>query len=334
MTMEQATMQEHINTFKKRLRGMGFQKKSDRVFWYDNNGLFYVVSFKMAGKVTAKIGFEVSHAGLFDDGTPKPRHCPVGGWLGPWGLCDGFSVHGEKEGTLQWLEAVLDADFLERAAKDFFSYFKSAADWRIASQKWQDKGCWWTDDWPAVIDGAHFLDKPIADNVGGQAVDWFVNQTPDEMRSADEFARHMQRLLAANAQRLGFYLRDKQLLVRRRSKLYDCFFLELDDFGCFCSVKPFLWSDRFYAHVLLNEECPYVNYNVELLADSVWIRTTDLIDNAQYLEELTDKADAFFLQFNTAEDWIDYLEKHEKRETVKQWFISKLKAALSQEHER
>ena len=34
-------MQDHIKTFRKRLRGMGFQKKSDRVFWYDNNGLFY-----------------------------------------------------------------------------------------------------------------------------------------------------------------------------------------------------------------------------------------------------------------------------------------------------
>ena len=333
MTMEQATMQEHIKTFKKRLRGMGFQKKSDRVFWYDNNGLFYVVSFKMAGKVTAKIGFEVSHAGMFADGVPEPRHCPVGGWLGRWGLCDGFSVHGDNDGSLQWLEAVLDADFLERAACDFFSYFKSAADWQKATTKWQDGNGWWTDDWPAVIDGAHFLDKPIPDNVGGQAVDWFVNQTPDEMRSADEFARHMQSLLAANAQRLGFTLRDKQLLVRRRGKLYDCIALALDEFGCFCSIKPFIWSDTLSERFLVFDECPYNNYNVELLPGAVWIRSTKLMDNAGYLAELIAKATAFFPAFKTTEDWVEYLDQHVQSESIKHT-IATLKAALSQEHER
>lgn len=325
-------MEEQVKAFKKRLRDMGFNRKTDRVFWYDNNGLFYVVSFKMSGKTTQKIGLEVSHAGMFDDGAPRPRSCPIGGWLGPWCLCNGFSVHGEKDGSLHWLEAVLNVDFLERVAKDFFSYFKSAADWRIASQKWQDEGGWWTDDWPARINDVHFLEKPISDNVGGSAVSWFVNQTPGEMQSADVFTGHIHRLLVVNAQRLGFYLRDKLLLVRRRGTLYDCFSLELDDFGCFLSVNPFIWTDRFNEHILLNEECPYVNYNAELLFDAVWIRTPNLIDNAQYLEELIYKANAFFLQFSTAEDWLDYLEKHEKREkreTIKRWFISELKSSLS-----
>ena len=306
-------MQDHIKTFKKRLRDMGFQKKTDRVFWYDNKGLFYVVSFKMAGKATAKIGFEVSHAGLFEDGVPRPRHCPIGGWLGRWGLCDGFSIHEDNDGSLQWLEGVLDADFLERVAKDFFTYFKSAADWQSAAQKWRGDGGWWTDDWPARIDGEHFLDKSIPDTVGGPAVPWFVNQTPEEMRSADEFTRHIHSLLVANAQRLGFYLRDKLLLVRRRGKLYDCLSPALDQFGCFCSIKPFLWSEKLSDRFLVNEDCPYTNLNVELLPDAIWLRTTSLMDNAQYLEELVDQANAFFLTFKTTEDWLVYLEKHEQR---------------------
>ena len=47
-------MQTQIKLFKKRLREMGFKRKSDRVFYYDNNGLFYVVSFKMRARILTK----------------------------------------------------------------------------------------------------------------------------------------------------------------------------------------------------------------------------------------------------------------------------------------
>ena len=43
-------MKEQIKIYKKRLRELGFRRKTDRVYWYDHNGLFYVVTFKMEGK--------------------------------------------------------------------------------------------------------------------------------------------------------------------------------------------------------------------------------------------------------------------------------------------
>ena len=299
-------MQTQIKLFKKRLLAIGFHKKTDRVFYYDNNGLFYVVSFKVKNKEIVKIGLEVSHKGLFDDGIPKPNASPIGGWLGRWGLCDGFSVHGENDGSLRHLAKVLNADFLERVTRDFFSYFKTAADWKIAAQKWQDNACGWSKDWPAKIDGKHFLENPIPNTVGDGAVTWFVNQTANEIETPD-FVQRVHSLLAHHAQRLGFYLRDKLFLVRRRGKLYDCISLAFDDLGYFCSVRPFIWSNRFNAYCLVFEECPYTNYNVELLSDAVWIRTSSLIDNVPYLEELIGKADIFLQQFHTEKDWLDFL---------------------------
>ncbi|MBR7001725.1 MAG: hypothetical protein IKI11_03570, partial [Neisseriaceae bacterium] len=64
---------------------------------------------------------------------------------------------------------------------------------------------------------------------------------------------------------------------------------------------------RFNAYCLVFEECPYTNYNVELLSDAVWIRTPSLIDNVPYLEELIGKADIFLQQFHTEKDWLDFL---------------------------
>ena len=66
-----------MKEFKKTLKAMGFKRVTPSVFYFDNNGIFYVVSFKSDGSGEPKVGLEISHAGMFDLGVLRARCSPV-----------------------------------------------------------------------------------------------------------------------------------------------------------------------------------------------------------------------------------------------------------------
>ena len=285
-------MQENIKEFKKRLRAMGFKRKSDRVYWYDNNGLFYVVSFKMEGKEVNLIGFEVSHAGMFEDGVPQQRCSPVGGWLGLKGVA--------SDSPLFVKDTLPDADFLERAAREFFSYFKTAADWQTAIRGLHEKS------WP------RFTEVPVRPDAGGAPVPWFVNNDAGELQTRQDFMQKVQALLAAHASGAGFQVyednNDCITYARQRGEIYDCFFVIGDELGTFFCAVSYAWSDRF-----ADEEWGkfFSFFGGEYVPASRWIRTADALRDARLLDVLFEETSAFCAQFMTACDWADYIEKEQ-----------------------
>ena len=150
-----------MKEFKKTLNAMGFKRVAPSVFYFDNNGIFYVVSFKSCGGGAPMVGMEISHAGMFDSGMPDARCSPVGGWVGIRGI-------GSGSGS----ENKLNCVFLEEAARGFFSYFKSASDWQIAFQALEANDC---------LLGYQAI--PMKADAGGMDVPWFVNQVPNELKT-------------------------------------------------------------------------------------------------------------------------------------------------------
>ena len=277
-------MQENIKEFKKRLRAIGFKRKSDRVYWYDNNGLFYVVSFKMEGKAVDQIGFEVSHAGMFEDGTPQQRCSPVGGWLGWDGVCGGSPAVVRKENP--------GADILERTAREFFSYFKAAPDWQAAICVLQKRG------WP------RFTETPICPDAGGAPVPWFVNDVAGELQAGRGDA--VNALFAAHAQRAGFSRMDETGggFVRQRGEVYECFFIGHDELSTFFSIYPYIWCERFGG----GDWPAFSNLNDDRLPAAGWVRSSDVLRGECNIAALLDEVMAFCRRFTTAADWVQYLD--------------------------
>ena len=309
-------VQEVVKAFKKRLLALGFTKKTDRLFWYDNNGLFYVVSFKMKGREVVKIGLEISHAALFDDGVPKQGSSAMGGWIGRGGLCNGGSLHRDEDSLLKCLGDALDADFLERAVREFFSSFVTAADWQAAlgtTVENQVNWRWYTDDWR---NDADIFDIPIRADAGGAPPPWRLNEAGG-MKTSEEFRRSLTALLAINARHFGWHMRDELQLVRRRGAVYECVCLVPDDVSVFCGVRAFIGSDAFARPMT----SPVANFSDDFLPGAVWIRTSELLGNARLLKDLLEKAAIFCSQFNTAQDWLAYIEgRAEMQSLAFGWF--------------
>ena len=280
-------MQEHIKTFKKRLREMGFQKKSDRVYWYGNNGLFYVVTFKMEGGEIDQIGFEVSHAGMFEDGVPQQRCSPVGGWLGWEGMSTGIAAYVKE------LPVPQAAAILERATRAFFSYFKTAADWQTAASCLQERG------YPPFT--------PIAarEDAGGLSVPWFVNDIAQEMQNPTDFGEELHALFENLARQADFSTIHDSIFVRQRGQMYDCFYVHADHLKTFFRVNPFIWCDQFEGG---EDGLPaFSNLNNDLLPTVEWMRTADVLRAPDMAEALLQEIIAFCTRFETAMDWLDYL---------------------------
>ena len=183
-------MQTQIKLFKKRLLAMGFHKKTDRVFYYDNNGLFYVVSFKMQGKDIDQIGFEVSHKDMFEDGVPSQRCSPVGGWLGWVGINFGIA------GYVKDLPVTDAAAILERITQAFFTYFKTASDWQAAIDYLQNFS------YPRFApDTIPVINK----NAGSLSVAWFCNDIANEMQNCEKFGEKITQLFENYAKKSGFF---------------------------------------------------------------------------------------------------------------------------------
>ena len=280
-------MQDNIKEFKKRLRAMGFKRKSARVYWYDNNGLFYVVSFKMAGREVDQIGLEVSHAGMFEDGVPQQRCSYVGGWLSEEGISFGTSALMEKEKP--------DADFLERAVREFFSYIKTAADWQAAILGLHEK------KWP------QFTETPVRSDAGGAPVPWFVNNEAGEVQTYRNFEQKARALVAAHAQQVGFQTyKDENGCItyaRQRGELYECFFVCADELWTFFRAVSYICTAKFggyFPHHGIHKFVPAAGC----------IRTADVLRDARLLDALFEDAAAFCAQFKTAQDWAAYRKSH------------------------
>ena len=153
-----------MKEFKKTLKMMGFKRVTPRVFYFDNNGIFYVVSFRADGDSEPKVGLEISHAGMFDSGVPRARCSPVGGWVGSLGVGLSSYFDGKPSHVL-----------LEKAVRGFFSYFKSASDWQVALQSLKDNRCW--PEYEAI---------PMREDAGSMDVSWFVNQVPNELKTGND----------------------------------------------------------------------------------------------------------------------------------------------------
>lgn len=274
-----------MNSFKKKLKEMGFKRKSPRVFWYDNNGLFYVVSFKIEkGKELPKVGFEVSHAGMFEDGIPVQRCSPVCGWVCISGVRNQAYYEGGKRP---------EGAFLERMTKDYFSYFKTASDWNVAIKTLQ------AGKWPR-FEGI----PPIVDGAGGLVPSWFINDIPGELKVYAEFRAEINRGL----EKYGFrYLEDRFLYVRKRGELYDCMFFDFDRLATFFRVRTFVWSDRF--------GCDEVTAFVALVDYFVpgLIRTADFLRDEGAFDALLEKTSAFTGQFTTPREYVDYINENGNR---------------------
>lgn len=218
-----------MEKFKKKLKEMGFNRKSPRVFWYDNNGLFYVVSFKVEktenGEEFTRVGFEVSHAGMFEGGVPAQRRSPVGGWACSDGVCNNARYHnGEAP----------DGVFLERMVKEYFSYFKDAIDWKTAIVTLG------RDDWAK--------ENAIDAGVGGMIPSWFINGEKHELKTDTEFMKSVNALFERNFIKYGFrFLEEHDVYVRKRGALYDCLDLRYDDASTFFLRKPMFGVNNLQA---------------------------------------------------------------------------------------
>ena len=308
-------MQDHIKTFKKRLRDMGFQKKTDRVFWYDNKGLFYVVSFKMEGKDIDQMGFEVSHADMFEDGVPQQRCSPVGGWLGWEGMSTGIAAYVKE------LPVPQAAAILERATRAFFSYFKTAADWQTAARRLQERGF------------PQFTPIPAREDAGGLSVPWFVNNIAHEMKNPLDFGQELLALFEDIARRAGFSTILDSLFVRQRGELYDCFSVRADHLNTFFRVNPFIWCDKFEGG---EDGVPaFCNLNNDLLPAVEWMRTADVLRTPNMAEALLEEIIAYCARFDTAMDWLDYLAdgKHANFLLRNQERVAQLKKRLAEDAE-
>ena len=280
-------MKEQIKIYKKRLIALGFRRKSDRVFWYDNNGLFYVVTFKMEGGEIDQIGFEVSHAGMFEDGVPQQRCSPVGGWLGWEGMSTGIAAYVKE------LPVPQAAAILERATRAFFSYFKTAADWETAARRLQER--------------TYLQFTPIAarEDAGGLSVPWFVNDIAREMQNPTDFGEALHALFEKLARQAGFSTVYDSIFVRQRGQVYDCFYVNADHLNTFFRVTPFIWCDQFEGG---EDGLPaFSNLNNDLLPAVEWMRTADVLRDPSLAEALLQEIIAFCTRFETAMDWLDYL---------------------------
>ena len=283
-------MQNQIKIYKKRLREMGFKRKTDRVFYYDNNGLFYVVSFKMQGKDIDQIGFEVSHKDMFEDGVPSQRCSPVGGWLGWCGMSTGIA------GYVQDLPVTDAAAILERLTQAFFTYFKTASDWQAAMDYLQSFSYprFTPDSIPAIHQDA-----------GGLPVAWFSNDIANEMQNCQEFGEKIEQLFENYAKNAGFSAIDtlNNGFARQRGDIYECFHLYFDDLVTFFRVSAYVWSDACVGYGV----SVFSNLNNDLFPHIEWLRVADVLRQPQMIETLFAELNAFWQQFNTPLDWLNYL---------------------------
>ena len=290
-----------MKEFKKKLVEMGFKRKSPRVFWYDNNGLFYVVSFKTAktekGEEFPQVGFEVSHAGMFEDGIPAQRCSLVGGWACSHGVCNDAGYHDGK---------APDGVFLERMAREYFTYFKTAADWKTAITTLRKE------EW------AH--GNPIDDAAGGMSPFWFTNDMQRELRNYEEFAKDVDMLFDCNFEKWGFRRLERGVYARKRGEVYDCLALYCDDVFTFFYGRAYIWCEQFGAdgwpssYSFTNDYVPGL------------IRTADFLRDASIFDALLEKATAFTEQFATLRDYVDYLKDNGNLVAKKRW--EKLNALL------
>ena len=274
-----------MKEFTKQLKEMGFKRKSQRVFWYDNNGLFYVVSFKIEkDKELPKVGFEVSHAGMFGDGAPAQRCSPVGGWVCPYGVHNQAHYDGGKRP--EWA-------FLERMVKEYFSYFKTAADWSTAIRTLKERA------WPKIEE------VPIDDGAGGMPPAWFINDIPNELKTASDFRKEIHSLFERNFEKYGFsFLDEHKIYVRERGELFDCIYFWHDEVSTFFRVKAWIWSKR-----LEGGEIPAFSELVDYYVPGL-IRTADFLRDENAFDALLEKAIAFTGQFTTVREYVDYLKNN------------------------
>ena len=275
---------DKMKEFKKTLNAMGFKRVAPSVFYFDNNGIFYVVSFRSCGGGAPMVGMEISHAGMFDSGMPDARCSPVGGWVGIRGI-------GSGSGS----ENKLNCVFLEEAARGFFSYFKSVSDWQIAFQALEENDC---------LLGYQAI--PMKADAGGMDVPWFVNQVPNELQTRRDFSEAVRELFVSRFGIYGFYPEGESLYVRKRKAIYDCIHFYYDEVSTFLYVKAYVWSDRF--------ECadwsPFSEFADYLVPARGCVRTSDFINDRSVFDGLMREVSGFVSQFKDERDYIDYVGKH------------------------
>lgn len=273
-----------MKEFKKTLKAMGFKRVTPSVFYFDNNGIFYVVSFKSDGSGEPKVGLEISHAGMFDSGVPRARCSPVGGWVGSLGVGLSSYFDGKPSHVL-----------LEKAVRGFFSYFKSASDWQVALQTLKEKELW--PEYEAI---------PMREDAGSMDVSWFVNQVPNELKTRNDILETVRELFVSQLGTYGFYQEDEFLYIRKRNGIYDCIHFYHDEVYTFFRVKVYIWSDRFECNDW-SSFSEFIDYFVPVRG---WVRTSDFVNNQSVFDDLLKEVSEFVMQFKNEKDYIDYVGEH------------------------
>ena len=285
-----------MKEFKTKLRAMGFKRKSDRCYYYDNNGLYYVVSFRIEKDYPLpRAGLEVSHKAMFEQQKPSQRSSPIGGWLCSWGGVCSQAYYGEGQP---------DFVVLEQSIKEFFTYFKTAADWNKAIKDWQKatKGTYREiPDFPAKIDK----------NAGGNNPEWFINNTAGELKTYKEFVDNTYKIFNEVITKYNFkYTEDYYThYARDRGDFEDGISITFDELGTFFRIGAFFEllrpnddEDSKYSK--------YFFYNGKSFPLTNWIRTADF--NAEVCDNLLTEANNWLLKYNSLED---YIENYIKKET-------------------
>ena len=273
-----------MKEFKKTLKAMGFKRVTPSVFYFDNNGIFYVVSFRADGDSEPKVGLEISHAGMFDSGVPRARCSPVGGWVGSLGV-----------GLSSYFDGKPSHALLEKAVRGFFSYFKSASDWQVALQSLKDNRCW--PEYEAI---------PMREDAGSMDVPWFVNQVPNELKTGNDILEAVRELFVSRFGIYGFYQEDEYLYVRKRNGIYDCIHFHYDEVYTFLRVKVYIWSDRFECNDW-SSFSEFIDYFVPVRG---WVRTSDFINDPSVFDGLLKEVSEFVMQFKNERDYVDYVGEH------------------------
>lgn len=272
--------QETLKTYKKALKQLGFRTITPNSYYYDNNGLYYIVSFKADGNGSQKIGLEAGHAALYPDGKPRARHSPVGGWIGFMGV-----------GNFIYFERAHDASFYQQATREYFTYFKTAADYRTALTTLEER-----------LDGDYSAYLP-PDGAGGMDVPWFTNRTANELQTEATFDHAIAAYLTQNT---AYTRTDDRLYIRKRGEIYDCIMLCYDELSTFTRIKTYPWHDA-----LCSEHwSTYSEFIEHYLPDNTWARTADLLADPARLDSLVAQATRFTAQFHNLQDYLAYMDEH------------------------
>lgn len=266
-----------MSEYKKFLKMLGFVALRPSMFFYDNNGIYYIVSI---GRYMSRwrVGFEVSHKGLFDKSNPKGRSSPVGDWDTSFGVF--FGVNPTN----------IDEDRLRRITVDFFSSFKSADDYLNGLQ--------------SAVTGkiiCEIDEYKISEECGGTPA-WFPEKSGGIL-TVSETWKKLKDLMVSFEFSTPLNYNDFLFSKRREaSTTHDCIYIWTDQFGVFLGLNSFVWDDRWVG----DDWSGFHDFANLFIPKNGPVRTIDFISDEDFRVELVSEAITYFRKF-TISDYLSYV---------------------------